>query len=158
VRRICLVGYTVLLCACGGGDSPSGLTATPTPVGGLRTGSQLSTQGQGSTLAIADLPNWVLNPPTMPEGRQGKDNCTFAFGQEAQADFHPDGGCWETSAPDGLTRQQLHNVHFPTASFCGGAPGDSSAIRVCASPGIQTICGLTGPNGCVGCVPNTSCH
>ena len=157
MRRISIACFVALVCGVNTASVPAATetlaSAAPTAVVDAPGGAGLAT-----TFATADLPEWVLNPATVPHGLQGQNNCTFAFGQNAQWDFHPDGACWEHSAPDGLTRQQLHNVHFPTATFCGGGPGDSSAIRVCGTPGAETVCGKTGPNGCAVCVPQTSCH
>ena len=66
------------------------------------------------------IPSWILNPATLPPGRMGKNNCTFAFGQVVpQWDFHPDAGCWEHSGPDGWTRQQFQKIHIPNLASCG---------------------------------------
>ena len=156
MKRISVVCFvTFLLCACGA-NTPSAPSASA--VGSAA--SVGSTPGQAVTFDTTDsgLPSWITSPDPMPPGRQGQNNCTFAFGQNGQVDFHPDGGCWEHAGPDHLTRQQLHDVHFPTLALCGGMPGDSSAIRVCTDPGTQTVCGLTGPNGCAVCVPHVTCH
>jgi len=117
--------------------------------------------------AASGLPEWIANPSTLPPGRVGKNNCTFAFGPVVpQWDFHPDAGCWETDGEDGWTRQQFQSIHIPHYNHCpgphGGGPGDATAIRVCHPGGqgqTQPWCdGTTGPTGCIQCVANPTCH
>ena len=32
------------------------------------------------TQKAGELPDWIVNPPTLPPGRVGKNNCKFEFG------------------------------------------------------------------------------
>lgn len=117
--------------------------------------------GVADTPIANALPAWIVYPSTLPQGRVGKNNCTFAFGQVVpQWDFHPDAGCWEYQGPDGWTRQQQQKIHVPNFPPCGGGPGDANAIRVCRDGGAgqSSPCGDTGPNGCAVCVRNPTCH
>jgi hypothetical protein len=108
------------------------------------------------------IASWILNPDTLPPGRMGKNNCTFAFGQVVpQWDFHPDAGCWERPGPEGWTRNQQYKIHVPQHDACGGGPADVSPIRVCLAPGLANPCPInatTGPNGCALCVRSVICH
>jgi len=123
--------------------------------------------------ASADSLSWVFSPFEFPLGLIGTNNCTFGFAQNLQWDFHPDGGCWEHTGPEGWVRQQQNNVHIPTHARCGGEPGDSTSIRICrrdddGSPvqGYPAPCGIrptpefptTGPNGCSVCYVRVTCH
>jgi len=145
-----------LLVACGGADAPSP-PMLPTPARGLAQSVSDSVPKQAT-----GLPAWIVEPSTPPDGRVGKNNCTFAFGQAVpQWDFHPDAGCWEHAGPDGWTRQQYKRIHVPTLPACGGGPGDATGIRVCRAPGLANPCFMdqvTGPNGCARCVVNPVCH
>ena len=132
----------------------------PSPSSTGQVGSAVGTlQGESSP---SSLPAWIIEPATLPDGRVGKNNCTFSF-PEYQWDAHPEGGCWEHPGPDGWTRQQFQKVHIPSFPSCGGGPGDATAIRVCRAGGLGQhspclIDPLTGPNGCAGCVINPACH
>src|SRR6185295_15318278 len=108
MKRISLACAVIFFCACSS-KAPS----APSPSAAAGPASASSTRLPAATVTKADseLPSWITNPDPMPAGRQGKNNCTFAFGQDAQWDFHPDGGCWEHNGPDHLTRQQLNDVH-----------------------------------------------
>lgn len=153
----------LLLAACTSADGPAG----PTPVGlnqsGVLAGDHLRAMPLTGLMQVKGvIPSWILNPETMPPGRRGKNNCTFAFGQDVpQWDFHADAGCWERSGPDGWTRQQRSKIHVPQHNDCGGGPADVSPIRVCLAPGLANLCpinALTGPNGCAICVRSLTCH
>ena len=66
------------------------------------------------------IPSWIINPETLPAGRRGKNNCTFAFGQVVpQWDFHADAGCWEHPGPDGWTRNQQYKFTSPNTTIAG---------------------------------------
>lgn len=110
-----------------------------------------------------DLPAWIVEPSTLPDGRVGENNCTFQLPASYQWDAHSEGGCWEHAGPDGWTRQQFQRVHIPSFASCGGGPGDATAIRVCRAggqgqPSPCSIDPFTGPNGCARCVINPMCH
>jgi hypothetical protein len=145
------MALAILSLACGPTDTP--LTA-------VEGGSVASlSENAGPPL----LPAWVTHPEAFPKGLEGRNNCTFAFGQTIpQWDFHPDAGCWERPGPDGWTRQQQHLLHVPQLPSCGGGAADVSPIRVCREGGAgqESPCpGLvTGPNGCALCVRVLACH
>ncbi len=154
----------LLLGACTAMERP----VAPTPLNSSQSSAAL---GDSTSLTMptimqvaGSIPSWILNPATLPPGRMGKNNCTFAFGQVVpQWDFHPDAGCWEHSGPDGWTRQQFQKIHIPNLASCGGGPGDATAIRVCrlggqGQPQPCFIDPTTGPNGCARCVVNPECH
>ncbi len=111
--------------------------------------------------AADELPAWITEPSALPAGLVGTNNCTFPFGPKVpQWDFHPDAGCWEHAGPDGWTRQQFQRIHIPHYAFCGGGPGDATAIRICRAPGEPNPCfidELTGPTGCARCVVHPTC-
>jgi hypothetical protein len=114
--------------------------------------------------AAPAIPAWITSPETLPAGLRGRNDCTFAFGQEVpQWDFHSDAGCWERPGPEGWTRQQQHLIHVPNLARCGGGPGDVSPIRICRLGGAGQLSGCaenptTGPNGCAVCVRKVECH
>ena len=149
----------LFLVACGAANAPAAPSLQPVVgSGGLLVGDPVV------TAAASGLPDWILNPATLPPGRVGKNNCTFAFGQDVpQWDFHADAGCWERPGPDGWTRNQQSRVHIPSFRACGGGPGDAEVIRVCrvggaGQPNPCTLDPLTGPAGCARCVINPTCH
>jgi len=159
---VCIV---VLLAACNAADPPAG----PTPLGlsqssGTANDNMRAMPLAGTMQVNGTIPSWILNPETLPLGRRGKNNCTFAFEQVVpQWDFHPDAGCWEQPGPDGWTRNQQYKIHIPNFPPCGGGPGDANVIRVCrlGGPGQPQPCFIdpsTGPNGCARCVVNPECH
>ena len=117
-----------------------------------------------ATPSPSSLPAWITQPTTLPDGRVGRNNCSFPFGQDVpQWDFHADAGCWEHDGPDGWTRNQQQRIHIPNFRACGGGPGDANVIRVCRAggPGQPNPCPIdpiTGPNGCARCVINPTCH
>ena len=153
----------LLLTACTVADGPAAPTqmsvsqsnATPSDIRGVIPPS-------GILPVNGAIPSWLLNPEELPPGRRGKNNCTFAFGQNIpQWDFHPDAGCWERPGPDGWTRQQQSKMHVPEHPDCGGGPADVAPIRVCQAPGLANPCPInpmTGPNGCALCVRSVTCH
>src|SRR5215475_10466913 len=130
-----------------------------------RTGDPATTQTREASAQPAttgQLPDWIINPPTLPPGRVGKNNCTFKFRYDIPKwDFHPDAGCWERPGPGGWTRQQFQKLHTPVFPECNNGPGDAGGIRVCrpGGEGQDSPCGgKTGPNGCARCVHNPTCH
>jgi hypothetical protein len=122
--------------------------------------------GVADTPTANELPDWVVNPSTLPPGRVGKNNCKFPFDVEVPKwNFHPDAGCWETKGRDGWTRQQFQKIHVPNFHACGDGPGDANAIRVCRPVGEKEqpppgcIDGTTSPSsGCARCVVHPACH
>jgi hypothetical protein len=151
-----IVGVLALLAGCATPGTPSSSTQQTRVGGGPLVGGSVLAQ------SASGLPAWIVEPPTLPSGRVGQNNCTFAFGLVVpQWDFHPDAGCWEHAGPDGWTRQQFQKIHVPSHPACGGGPGDATAIRVCQAPGLANPCSpdqTTGSNGCAQCVVNTECH
>lgn len=153
----------LFLVACRTGDSPTTPTreasAQPATTQTREASAQPATTRTQST---GQLPDWIVNPPTLPPGRVGKNNCKFQFGVDTPKwDFHPDAGCWEHAGPDGWTRQQFQKIHHPKFPQCNGGPGDGTAIRVCRAGGMgqDSPCGQkTGPKGCANCVVNPTCH
>jgi hypothetical protein len=116
---------------------------------------------------LPPLPDWIVNPLTLPSDKVGKSNCTFGYGLlGAIEDFHPTWGCWECPGPDGWIRQQFQNIHVPRMRQCDGLSGDATAIRVCRPGGegqlspchIAGIDTYTGPNGCARCLVYPMCH
>jgi hypothetical protein len=156
----------ILLVACSTGDTQAGPTAQALQQQPNTTadGNTRIITTTGMTPAAGVLADWIVNPATLPEGRVGKNNCTFPFGQDVpQWDLHPEASCWEHAGPDGWTRQQFQKIHIPQFPSCGGGPGDATAIRVCrlGGQGQPAPCFLnpvTGPNGCARCVVNPTCH
>lgn len=150
---LCVIGagFSVLLAACVDPGAPSSLTSRP-------QAELLTDQLSG------DLASWIRYPSTLPSGKAGTNNCTFAFGQNVpQWDFHPDAGCWEHAGPDGWTRQHFERIHVPSFPACAGGSGDAHAIRVCRAggPGQASPClidSITGPTGCARCMVNPTCH
>ena len=148
------MALAMILPGCSGPVSPS-LSSTiqiNSPLGSLRSES-----------ATSSLPVWITEPVVLPDGRVGKNNCTFALPLGYAWDAHPDGGCWEHQAPEGWTRQQSQKIHVPSFPSCGGGPGDATFIRVCRAggrgqPSPCLIDPITGPNGCARCVINPTCH
>ena len=143
---------------CNDGKSAELPTVTLTTQNGAASTPATSNQIPQSasavqTKAITGLPDWVYNPSELPDGLVGKSNCTFAFSPTVPAEptKHPDSGCWEKSAPNGLVRQQFQAVHFAALGVCGGDPGDLKGIRLCGEPFQDTECGLAGPKGCANC-------
>ena len=118
--------------------------------------------------ASQKAPAWITDPASFPQGRRGKNICTFAFGQVVDFSAHPDeAGCWEHKGPEGWVRQQISRVHVAKFSVCSGAAGDIEAIRVCHPDAVgggakQMVAPCegkkTGPNGCATCVANPTCH
>jgi len=108
------------------------------------------------------LPDWIVNPATLPPGRVGKNNCKFEFGHEgADLKVHRDAGCWEHEGPGGWTRQQFQKIHVPKLPECNDRSADLTGIRVCRAGGKDqdSPCGgKTGPTGCARCVANPKCH
>jgi hypothetical protein len=159
LRRAELFCLVAVLSGCEAAGVP--MTPTETPPA---DGSVMLAEAASSASGPAGLPAWILHPAELPEGRVGKNNCTFAFGSNVpQWDFHPDAGCWEHAGPDGWTRQQFRRLHIPNLAACGGGPGDAEAVRVCrvGGAGQPSPCALdphTGPNGCARCVINPTCH
>lgn len=154
VRLFSGVALTMFLFGCSApvSPSPSSAVQVDSPLGSLL--------GRPSP---SSLPAWITEPATLPDGRVGKNNCTFPLPLDYQWDAHPEGGCWEHPAPDGWSRQQFQKVHIPSFPSCGGGPGDATAIRVCRAggrgqPSPCLIDPLTGPNGCARCVINPTCH
>ena len=152
-----------LLAACATGDAPGAPTSLGPSQSGATVGDHMrAVPLTGAMQVNGAIPSWILNPETLPPGRRGKNNCTFAFGQEVpQWDFHPDAGCWERPGPDGWTRNQQYKIHVPQLPNCGGGPGDVSPIRVCQVPGMANPCPInptTGPSGCAICVRSFTCH
>ena len=157
-RLFAVTGLGVLLATCADPGAPTSASSGPPAGIDLLTSSSTLAQSAGG------LPDWVVNPSTLPPGEVGKNSCTFAFGQNVpQWDFHPDAGCWERPGPDGWTRQQQHLIHVPQLAACGGGAGDVSPIRVCRAGGAgqPAPCGeipTTGPTGCTICVREVACH
>jgi hypothetical protein len=159
IPRVGLAFVMLFLIACRTADSQTTPTrevsahAATTPT---RTTDSPTTQ----TPTASQLPDWIVNPKTLPPGRVGKNNCKFDFGLDTPKwDVHPDAGCWEHAGPDGWTRQQFQRIHHPSMPQCGGGPGDGTAIRVCRKPGEDSPCGeKTGPKGCARCVVSPKCH
>jgi hypothetical protein len=122
--------------------------------------------GVADTPTASALPDWIVNPSTLPSDRVGKNNCKFEFDVKVPKwDFHPDAGCWETDGPGGWTRQQFQKIHVPNFHACDHGPGDANAIRVCRPPGGKEqpppgcIDRTTSPrSGCARCVVNPTCH
>jgi hypothetical protein len=161
LRGVCTLCVTVLFAACSILDLPATpTTADPTQVAARDVERALPVAGMARV--NPEIPSWVLNPEDFPPGLRGKNNCTFAFGQNIpQWDFHPDAGCWERPGPDGWTRQQQYKLHVAEFASCGGGPADVSPIRVCLTPGLANPCPInptTGPNGCALCVRSVTCH
>ena len=99
------MALAMILPGCSGPVSPS-LSSTVqinSPLGSLRSES-----------ATSSLPVWITEPVVLPDGRVGKNNCTFALPAEYQWNAHPEGGCWEHPGPDGWARQQFQKVHIPS--------------------------------------------
>ena len=157
---------SVLSLACSSGDTP----VRPSSIGGGQSGATAIVDPRvlphtGAMRAAGVLPDWIVNPATLPPGQVGKNNCTFEFPTAAyQWNFHPEGGCWEHEGPDGWTRQQFQRIHIATGfASCGGGSGDATAIRVCRAggggqPSPCPLNSITGPNGCARCVINPECH
>lgn len=152
MTRPVLVSMAVVLL----GISCSQTNPSPLPVPPL--------SGEAASV-LSSVPAWVTDPPEVPEGLRGQNNCTFPFGNPTlQWDFHPDGSCWERPGPDGWTRQHQYQVHGTAVNLCGGGPGDLNLIRVCREGGAgqpAPFClgtTTTGPNGCALCVPTAVCH
>jgi hypothetical protein len=140
----------LFLVACRTGDSQT-----------TQTREAIAKPATTQTQKTGQLPDWIVNPPTLPPGRVGKNNCKFAFGVDVPKwDHHPDAGCWEHAGPDGWTRQQFQKLHVPKFRECNDGPGDATGIRVCRAGGAgqDSPCGKTGPKGCAVCVPNPTCH
>ena len=153
VRILPGIALTICLAGCSAPVSPS-------PLNVAAVGSAMGSLHEPSP---SPLPAWILEPATLPDGRVGKNNCTFAFPTDYQWDVHPDGGCWQHNVADGWTRQQFQRMHIPAFASCGGGPGDATAIRVCRAGGAGQpspclIDPRTGPNGCSRCVVNPTCH
>ena len=151
--------------ALGGLVLTMSFSACSAPVSPAAAGSVLAgtTPVAVKTPSPSVLPAWIAEPATLPDGKVGKNNCTFAFVSGSQWDAHPEGGCWERVGVDGWTRQQIQKIHVPNFASCGGGPGDATAIRVCRAGGAGqpspcTIDLQTGPNGCARCVINPTCH
>jgi hypothetical protein len=161
-------------CACGA--VLFGPSEIPSPAGSATSPAGISTEGETE---------WIYNPPALPKGRIGKNNCSpeFPFGFGGDPEFHPvdandpiTSSCWQKDEThDGWARQQLHAVHIESAPLCGGGPGDivlntdhpdaegfEHVIRVCRPGGRGQLspCGTsTGPGGCAVCTPVTvDCH
>jgi hypothetical protein len=101
---------------------------TTTPGGALRVTDIAARE------SASELPAWIVNPPALPPGRVGKNNCTFAFGQNVpQWNFHPDAGCWEHAGPDGWTRQQYQKLHI-RVSLSAAAVLEMVCYPVCRAP------------------------
>jgi hypothetical protein len=165
ISRVGPACVMVFLVACSTADSP----ATPMREASGMPAATPSREASASpattpTQQTGELPAWIVNPPTLPPGRVGKNNCKFAFGLDTPKwDVHPDAGCWEHAGPDGWTRQQFQKIHVPSMPQCGGRPGDATAIRVCRAGGAGQpspcfIDKTTGPRGCARCVVNPECH
>src|SRR4051812_7017130 len=89
-----------LLAGCGAAEAPRAENRAPAAQGRL----------------VAQLPDWITEPATLPAGLVGQNNCPFPFGQIVpQWNFHPEAGCWEHAGPDGWTRQQFQRIHIPKA-------------------------------------------
>lgn len=157
VTLMARVASVLLLAACAAPDTPS----SPTRQLSLASGE---TGNAALAISASRLPSWVINPSALPDGRIGKNNCKFPFGQNVpQWDFHPDAGCWEHAGPDGWTRQQFQQIHVPIFPSCGGGSGDATAIVVCRAGGSGQrspclIDPLTRGVGCARCVVNPRCH
>ena len=154
-RYALAVALTMLLSGCSAPVSPSppgSVAAAPAAV--------------GVSISSPNLPPWIAEPAVLPVGLQGRNNCTFPFGNPTvQWDLHPDGACWEHPTQGGWTRNQQHRVHASSVPLCGGGPGDVYPIRMCrdggaGQPGPSAACEnqTTGPNGCVICVRSVVCH
>jgi len=121
ISRVGPACVMLFLVACRTGDSQT-----------TRTREAMAQPATTQTEKTGELPAWIVNPPTLPPGRVGKNNCKFEFGVDTPKwDFHPDAGCWEHAGPDGWTRQQFQKLHVPKFHECNGGPGDATAIRVC---------------------------
>src|SRR5262249_13708869 len=151
IPRVGAACVMLLLVACRAADSPATQTRTAT--------GQPSTT---STPTASQLPDWIVNPATLPPGKVGKNNCKFEFGHEgADWKVHHDAGCWEHEGQGGWTRQQFQKIHVPKLPQCNDHAADLTGIRVCRAGGKDqdSPCGgKTGPTGCAGCVANPTCH
>jgi hypothetical protein len=159
IPRIGPACVMLFLVACRTGDSQT--TQTQEARAHPATTQTREASAQHATTQT-QLPDWIVNPPTLPPGRVGKNNCKFEFGHEgADWTVHPDAGCWEHEGPGGWTRQQFQKIHVPKLPQCNDRQADLTGIRVCRAGGKDqdSPCGgKTGPTGCAGCVANPTCH
>jgi hypothetical protein len=127
IPRVGLAFVLLFLIACRATDSPATQTLTATAQPASTPAQPASTQ----TPTANQLPDWIVNPKTLPPGRVGKNNCKLPFGVDVPDwKFHQDAGCWERPGPDGWTRQQFQKLHVPKFRECNDRPGDATAIRV----------------------------
>jgi hypothetical protein len=81
------IALAMILSACSDpvSPSPSSPVQVDSPLGSLR--------GKPSP---SSLPAWITEPATLPDGRVGKNNCTFPFPLDYQWDSHPEGAAGNT--------------------------------------------------------------
>jgi hypothetical protein len=163
IPRVGAACVMLLLVACRAADSPATQTRTATGQPATTPAREVSVQPATTTTPKASqLPDWIVNPATLPPGKVGKNNCKFDFGHDVPNwNFHPDAGCWEHPGPGGWTRQQFQKLHVPKFRECNDGQGDLTGIRVCRAGGKDqdSPCGgKTGPTGCARCVANPTCH